>query len=771
MADSALRTKLVSLGELDALQTFCIQRLNDLRAEREQQGLLGKLKKYERIAASDFQHRTTTVLSEQSIFDRSNQSLQIVRSVIRFLKARMAKDLFGSVPWFAARPEGPLSDVVASEIQKHSGWKLTQAQYKVIAKQALEVALDLGWVALKTTWRREVDISESFENILFDPTGNNGLPPDVDGGAPEDPETEGGAPDAPDEPEDPEAPAPTKPKGGPVVDPAGNYIHDDAETQQAPVMVPHPDTGEPTQPLDDETGEPMTQEVFAQAPHLTPPSEANGLKFKPHLITNQVVLFDGLDVQPCDGRDVLWPVNAPEVNLEHCDCITHTVGMTKEAMRERYNPDGSDAEFEAILDSLGESGSSNPKNHQDGPKAEVSETQAINNDEQNPTWKVTELYIRRVLKGNKAPSRMLFVLLEEAQKILYCEYLGVLSPLSECPIHVVAVNKVPGRAYGRGLYEIYEMPAEIADRLINSVLWRNAMNADPVKIWNPTLTTEGADANLVFEPGKTITAKNPQTKKEDILSLVEIPDLDERTWTMLELFMQLIQVESGVTNANQGDMSDLPSNNTATGVNSLLESSSVLHFDVLEDLRDGITPQLRYAIQLIYFRQDTDETCEYLEGDAASVMSLKSAQQIAKLPMHVEILLTRSKRQEMRDAALAAIPHGWNFWQALRSDPVAAQHMLPMYLQIFRALEIENPESFFPTVAQIQQMVDQMQQAQAQGQPGQPGAPQQALGGSAAGPVAQPSDPGQGSTSEPEAQTPDAVGSEVLPNNVTRQAA
>jgi len=180
--------------------------------------------------------------------------------------------------------------------------------------------------------------------------------------------------------------------------------------------------------------------------------------------------------------------------------------------------------------------------------------------------------------------------------------------------------------------------------------------------------------------------------------------------------MQLIQVESGVTNANQGDMSDLPSNNTATGVNSLLESSSVLHFDVLEDLRDGLTPPLGYAIELIYFRQDQDETYEYLEGDAGAVMTLAQASALSKLPMHVEILLTRSKRQELRDAALAAIPHGWNFWQAVQSDPQAALHMLPLYLQVFRALEIDNADSFFPKPADLQRAIEAHRaQAQAAG--------------------------------------------------------
>lgn len=765
MARSALRTKLLASGEFDMLKDHALQRLNDLRSEREGQAMHRKMEKYERYAASDYNARRTASELQQSIFDRSNQSLQIVRSVARFLKARMAKDLFGSVPWFAARPEGPSSFVLASEIQKHADWKLRGAGYKLTAKAALEVALDLGWVALKTTWKTVTDLSESPQNILFDPEGNNGLPLDQDGSAPD---TEEDQDDEP-EPEDPSTPAPKLSSGSPVVDGAGNYIADDAETHEAPLTD---DQG--NQQMHPETGEPLTKTVFAQAPHLSPPGQGNRLTFKPHLVEQEVTLFKGLDVQPLYWRDVLWPINAPSVDLEHCDVITVTMDLTKDQIRQQYDPDESDTDLEAVLDRLPSQGDMQPKAGQTRPRAEVGESPVVNTAEiSNPNFRVTEIYMVRCLKGNKGKStRMLFVVEEMSQEVLYCEYLGVLSPRSECPVHVVSVNKVPGRAYGRGVYEIYEMPAEVADRLLNSVLWRNAINSDPVKFWNPSLVVEGEGGPIPLEisPGKTYTAKNPQTKPSDIFSTIEIPDLDTRTWTMLELFMQLIQTESGVTNANQGDMSDLPSNNTATGVNSLLESSSVLHFDVLEDLRDDLTPQLKYAIELIYFRQDSDETYEYLEGNAAAVMTLQQAAQLAKLPMHVEILLTRSKRQEMRDAALAAIPHGWNFWQAVRSDPEAALHMLPLYLQVFRALEIDSADAFFPKPADLQAMLDARNQQGLQPgqQPGQPGA--QPLGSSAQGPVAQPSDPGAGGQ-EPEASTPGTAGEDQLPRNVTPQAA
>jgi hypothetical protein len=219
---------------------------------------------------------------------------------------------------------------------------------------------------------------------------------------------------------------------------------------------------------------------------------------------------------------------------------------------------------------------------------------------------------------------------------------------------------------------------------------------------------------------------------------VEIPDLDDRTWKLMELFMQLIQVDSGVTNANQGDMTDLPSNTTATGVNSMLESSSVLHQYVLEEIRDSLTPHLGYAIELIYKMQDRNETFDYLEQDlsrpetgerrpessrsAASpaspdsadgasslsdlrspvsglnktveaIMELSDAKKLNGLAMKVEFLLTRAKRQEQREAAMAAIPIEVQYGTLAPKDQA---RMNDAFVQLFRALGFDQPEDFFP---------------------------------------------------------------------------
>jgi hypothetical protein len=183
-------------------------------------------------------------------------------------------------------------------------------------------------------------------------------------------------------------------------------------------------------------------------------------------------------------------------------------------------------------------------------------------------------------------------------------------------------------------------------------------------------------------------------------------------------------------------------------VNSMLESSSVLHQYVLEEIRDSLTPHLGYAIELIYKMQDRNETFDYLAQDvpncglrigspvtqpppaptpggsadcglpdAASpsgqqqtagpggqsaqgrnktieaIMELSDAKKLAGLAMKVEFLLTRAKRQEQREAAMSAIPIGVQYGTLPPKDQA---RMNDAFVQLFRALGFDQPEDFFP---------------------------------------------------------------------------
>ena len=707
---SALRASLTD-ERLLWLTQYAVRRFEDLRQERERSAWWAKREKYERVAASDFNDRTSRGdANRTTIFDRVNQSLKLVHSVRRFLMARCAKDLFGSKPWFKAEPQGRLDKILAGQIDKHAAWKLDQANYTVFAKEAMGAAFDLGEAVMKTTWKVDTDVYERIAMILWDRvtgapvvTANGEYIYDTDALSAESgtqvaENAEGGAVDTSEGENHSGAPtdsgaAPEGQEGAGVVDPQ--------EKAEA---------GTPAESSEN------VGRSFEKAPEIT---WKEGYEFREHLIEEKTRLYSGLDCSTIHWKDFYWPINS--ASLEASDCRVHVYDMAVSDLEAQYDPDGVNEELQETFDFLRQS-SPEPKSEESLPKKELGEPQAIRSDAERPVVKIAEFYLDCDVLDDGVKRRIYFVLALDHQRPIWVDYRATISPRSACPVHVLAINKVKNRVYGRGLFEIYEDAMNAQDKLLCSILFRNAMNADPVKIWNPHMTLEGeTDPHLRIEPGKTYTARGPGTKPVDILAIIEMPDLDDRTWSLMQLFMQLVQVDSGVTNQAQAALSDMPANETATASNALTEISSVIHLFIVEELRDGYKPQVEYAIELLYFRQDEDETYEYLEGQASQVLALADAQTLRNLPMNVEISLTRVRQQQMREAAVAAVPFAQAYYDRLGLIPGmqvtaaiwAGEKLLPMHVQAFRGLGIDNADDYFPTIEELQQAVAQAMQAAA----------------------------------------------------------
>lgn len=741
---TALRAAL-SAEQYDRLQQAALARYQQISEEGERSKMEEDLRRFELRAEGDYSDRQLPGIMNrplQKIFGLKNETLGIVRSVKRFLLARVCKDLFGGEPFFYVRPEGKVDKALAEAMQKHAGWKLRQANYKAKVKRALDTLLDVGFVPIKTTWEVQEDVSESLETILVHKA--DGVPvctrdgdyiyledetvaAEGDGGSEigsEEQEEQGGRGEQEDgDPDD----------GGEMPGQAGSeglsFQSGAAAPQSKTPAAAMGSRGAGMVSAAQRRG-PML--AFAKAPEVV--LDPAKYVWKEHLVEQRVRLYHGLRVDACERKDVFWPMNAPD--LEEADMVAHRYDCRLSALRAKYAPEsftddaeddgeeeegGDDAQKEKawseasargrrarprtprspldhevmeILDRL-KSESTAPKSEADKPYKNEGATSA---QEEDPIIQVAECSFDFDCFEDGTPRRLHLVLLPQQQECIYAEYRAAMAPRAMKNIHLLAINRRKNRAYGRGLYEIYEHMADAADQLLNAILYRNQYVSDPTKIWNPENTKEGkANPDLKFEPGQTYSAASSQIDPRSILTTIEIPDLDERTWWLMELFMQMIQLDSGVTNANQGDVSNLPSNSTATGINSMLESSSVLHQHVLEEIRDCLTPQLAFAIGLIYLRQDQDETYEYLHNDddpaAEQVMSLKDARRLRHLPMNVDILLTRTKRDEWRQASTAAIPIGVQYGQLPAPDQA---RMREAFVQLFRALDFENPEDFFP---------------------------------------------------------------------------
>lgn len=671
---TALQSRLGEEG-IQKLLSYVNERKREQASARDQM-FQEKFDRYGRMANSDFAFRAsgpTPLVS--TIFDKKNESVEIVANIAGFVLSRLFKDLFGSDPWFSATPQGPHDAALAGEIQKHGGYKLKQARWVEAARDVLKTALDLSYVATKTTWRIDREWHEEEKLVLCNQQGE------------------------------------------PIIAPDGDYIYPDDQTTATAQEEQPAETGEMGENGYAPAGEAQQMgPTFLRAPDIESPNETNGYKWLEQYVEEQPVLYAGLDFFPMHWQDVTWDLNAAKCSLSdpQCTVITCTGDMSYSEMCAKFDPTGKDADMQSKLAQL-MTGDSNPKAEAGKEKKELREAHQHRTDPDNPVWKVTEAYFRKVVVPGKPESRVYMVYVEDLNLEIYTDYLNAIMPRAEAPINVVAINKIPGRAYGRGLYEVYEMAASLIDKLTNGVLLRNEYNNDPYKFLDARADLAG------IKTGKPV----PKTSDgwiivdgkglpiSQVCHILSLPDLDSRTMELVEMFRQIIQVRSGVTDAAQGDMTDLPANNTASGVNSLTESASVIHQFTLEEVKSGLTPPLRTGMELIYFKQDADETYEYLEGDTVGgVMTLTNAQMLAKLPLNVEILLSRARNQEQRESALAAIPQHHAFFTL---PPAEQRYARPLYVQVFSGLQINNPDSFFPTAAEIEAAIQQ--QAQGQQQP------------------------------------------------------
>lgn len=629
--------------------------------------------KFEKRAAGDYDSRKQAADAdprELSIFDQRNASLRPVATVNSFLEARMCRDMFGSTPWFSVRPQGKLDEVLVKQIEPHSRYKLRECKFSSQAKQAIRTALDLGDCPVKVTWEVQTDESEELRVVLVDTR-----------------------------------------TGEPVVNGDGGMIEPEEEDSEVEV----PDESQPPTIGEDGAEMPMMRKarMFASGVEFVPGVH----EFREMIVPKTVRTYAGLRIEPIDWRAVIFPIDAP--SFQAADLIAVRSNVRLSELRRRFQgkkraegepvPPGElpwSEEIEAALKQL-ESGNQHPEGDHGQPRVELGEAQGIG-PRGDPMVNVTEAYGEFDALGDGVMRRFWMVLVEDKKVCLWVDYLTALSPWARKPVFMLAIHRPRNRAYGLGHYELFEMLEDLTDEQLNCILVTNEWVANPPKVVNrKKLVASQQDPADEMHPGKELNPGDSQVTARDIIEVVQWPDKSSRAWELMQLPMQIIQAWSGVTNAAQAAVSELPGNDLATGINALAEVASVLHVHLLEQLKDGTEDVVRCALETLYLRQDTDETYEFLEGEAEQVLSLTSAERLRRLPLNVEITLTRAKRQEEREAALAAVPQMIQYGQLPSTEQ---ERLNPMFEQLLAGLGFAHPARFLSTHDEIlQKLVGELQ--------------------------------------------------------------
>lgn len=705
---------------LPAMVQHVVKRCGDLESALTSSTQWSEWKRYEARAEGDYRDRLSAEPENPrtlTIFDERNASLRPVATVGAFLEARLSRDYFSSTPWFAVKPQGPLDGPLAKQLEPYARYKLREAKFEEFGRGAIKSVLDMGFCPVKVTYDVQTDESEEFKIVLVDTT--TGMPVvDQDGNMIEESrawqETEVPVIDAAtgqplmEEPSQVESDAPLQQDaslGGdnPGLAPGANFLRPAGASADAPVAE-----------LSTLNSQPSTQ--AAARPVMRPATIfEGGVEFLPQqhewremIVPKTVRIFSGLRIEQCEWKGVLYPIDAP--SFEEADLVAVESNMKLSALRKMVQgkkrepneplPPGElpfSEEIEALLEELATVRQNTPEGEHGEPRTGES---AVVSPDGDPFVKVTEAYGQYDCLEDGVMRRYWMILVRDRNMCLWVDYRSALNPRCRKPVFMLALNKARNRCYGMGLYELYESLENLTDEQLNVILRGNEWVArPPVFVNRKRLSKSQQNANdEVIYPGAELNPDDGTLTPDQIVKPIQWPDKLERAWQLMQLPMQIIQAWSGVTNAAQAAVSNLPGNELATGINALTEVASIMHVHTLMQLKPGFEEILSYAIETVFWRQDQNETYEYLEGNAAAVMALADAEVLRKLPLNVEITLTRAKRQEDREMAIAAIPLAQQFYTL----PATIQlRLLKMYLKALTGIGFDNPEEFFPTVEEI----------------------------------------------------------------------
>ena len=651
--------------ELRKLGRQMVARYGALRQGMEAE-FLPKRAKFKLFSEGDYSARATT--DGASIYSKSNIPLEFINGVADFMVARTCEDIFGSDPYFSVIPQGPADKLLSEQLPKHMGHKLGEARFKTVGRQAVRRGYHLGEGVLKTTWRRDVDASEELSVVLCD--GGGAEVTDENGdfiflsdynlgdlwakspmALPEDGQAFALMPDV-----SPMAVLCDK-DGVPVKGAKGEYWFEaDLQTLAGP------------------DGKPAGQ-VYCKSPVVSKMPEDT---FEERLIEDMKVIFEGLDVGLVEAGDFVAPLNVR--HLSEADGIFHRLSLRRSELRDRYEMS------EEVEAAIGEP-DARPKN--DAKKPQSGEGEAgLDPEDEDPEYECLECYARLEVAGKM---RRVFALVErQSETVIACDYWANVVPGAATPFSAIVPCPVPGRWHGRGYHEIYEGQGDFIDRTFNAIIYRNKIHATPpMFIRDQAFKDASVAKNFLITPDKAYHLNNDYTAAQAV-QFPDFPDLDSRTWQILELVMQMAQVRSGVTGAAQGAVTNLPANGTATGVQSIMMSGSVLHKLPIECVKDGLEDTLNITAVVLYANQNKDETFAYLEGDATELITL-NAGNVQGLKLNIRLLMTRLHERESLESAKAAIEAVMQYVSNVAE--AEKDQVRPLFIQVLKALRITGADA------------------------------------------------------------------------------
>lgn len=569
-----------------------------LGIDTPQETWIGKRTLYDLTYRNDMRWRVGLL---GGIFAKTNLVVPAARRICRQMIARAVNYFFATSPWFSAYPVGAMDRVKADQTDRYSRWKMDQAKLQRTEEQAVERAFILGEAVIKTSWAHRQQFYKTEAEVLIDENGADVLGADGD-----------------------------------YIMKSEKWILDAVEDPAQPgLMIP---------------GELMMLERDGVTPQ---PAELVFLRKK---ITRRITHYKGPEAKVIQFRDFLCPLEAETV--QEADCVVHIYDKPVMELADEWKkaiPLNATAEERMaanraaveMLRRIGNTGNQNRSAQNSGAVDDAS-AERIHSDQTQPVIEIGEFHLRYDADGDGLLEDVFLVVDLKTRTPIFYDYEANVTPDGLRPFSVVRVNEVPGRWYGLGAMEMFQTSQEIVDLWMNRRSFASSASGR-VTFWDPSKTKEGqANPHLQLNGGMTYTL-NTGAKAEEALSVIYLDDnkIDDLQ-QMIEFFMQLMMNESGVTNANDGNVAGMDSTKLATGIRNIEKSGQELFGLYLGHLEPGISESLEKMVKVLFANMDQMEVYRYFEsgeagGEDSSQMMEINPGDIANLQINTRILLTRRK--------------------------------------------------------------------------------------------------------------------------------
>jgi hypothetical protein len=626
-----------------------------------------------------------------TVYFHSNWTASLSQRITAQMIAEAVSFYFGEPDdhdWFVADPIGIEDQVLADKIRKYARWKAAKCGIKRRFIQGTEFAFVRGEAVKKILHEERFQVFERTDSILVDTA-----------------------------------------KGAAIFNSFGDYITAEDlwtdEMEEIPVsMVPPEKQHLAVQEAETQEG----VEPTAAVPTGRAILKKDGVTVRPDApifesrkVPRKRVTFHGPSSELCYYRDFIAPLDAPGLQAGEADLVAHLYDRTIMQIVGMFS-----AQFEAGEKGLGamqkavnalhdmiQTAGTEPRSDVGAPREEWGERDTEQSPN-NPTVQLAECWLTYDANNDGQEEEILLIIDRRNKAPIFYEYTCNVTLKGLRPFEVDRAIEVDGRWWGMGAMEYFSPEQEFIDLQLNRMDFRDS-KAGRVTLWRPHNTVEGdRDPNLVLNDGSTYTPKENK-KDSDILSYIVLPEAGANLMELLQLFMQFMQVKSGVMNGADQAVSGMPSNETLGEQQLITNSGDKLFAMFLVRLYKGHSGAIEQVMDVMFSKLDRREVFTYFNGDAQDILEL-TPDEVRDLTLNVTLSITRQRDRQV----LAAGAQAAQLLEKYYSLPFILQERFKEYYRgQLKALRVSQGDKLIEPLdpaMMMQPVIDQQTGALPQGQ-------------------------------------------------------